>query len=288
MFVRRDPVLLLLVPILAVMSACAAAPQPTTSPSPTGSAADAVVALSPVPLGLSVPAGLAGDATVGVLAGPYIDTLAPEAAAQVQFRSSSGEPSMVANLLWFGVDSYTALMATADAPKGIELGFQGDHVLFVQPALDMPFDPASQDAVAYGALVERARDFRWYSMLDASLVLLRPCPVVDAMPVVKVNASMLAAITDYFDQQGLLPVRLLRPTAWVLDVFAQAVGTHECANPDGGLGGYSGAVPSGATEAVMAYTAHAPYEATGAAATFVTLARMPGLGWMVVSEGTGP
>lgn len=280
----------MLIPTLGLLVACAAAPTPTTSPSPSPSARPdtALMALSPVPLTLSLPPALAEKAWVAPLTGPYVTSLAPAAAVQLQYLNGTSDEPMIANLMWFTNARYTALMATPDAPKGIELGLQGDHVFFVQPALDMPFDPASTDGKDYGALVERARDFRWYAMSDPSLTLLRPCPTTESMPTVEVDASMLDAITNYFDKQNLTPVRLINPSAWVLDTQAHAVGTHACANPDGGIGGYTGAVPANATEAVMAYVAHKPYPATGAGSTFVTLAKVPGLGWMVVSEGTGP
>lgn len=244
--------------------------------------------LSPVPLMLSVPDALAEYTWVAPLTGPDVTALGPLAAAQLQYRKGTTDEPLIANLLWFTNARYTALMATPNAPKGITLGLQADHVLFLQPALDMPFEPASRDGKRYGALVERARDFRWYAMSDASLTLLRPCPIYNAMPTVIVDTAMLSAITNHFEDKGLAPVQLITPTARVLDVNAQSLGTHACANADGGVGGYTGAVPVGALEAVMAYVSHKPYAATGAGSTFVTLAKMPGLGWMVVSEGTGP
>lgn len=195
---------------------------------------------------------------------------------------------MAGNLLWFPIDRFNQVMATADAPKGIEVGIADGHVLFVQPALDMPFDPASPDGVAYGTLVERVRDFRWYAMSDPARTLLRPCPVMDALPTRPVEDAMLQVIRQHYADKGLAPVRLLKTAAWVLDVHAYQAGTHACANADGGSGGYSGAVPEGAIEAVMVYVRHQPYAATGAASSFVTLARMPAVGWLVVGEGTGP
>jgi hypothetical protein len=74
----------------------------------------------------------------------------------------------------------------------------------------------------------------------------------------------------------------------VLDVKEQSVGVHSCRNLDGGTGGYVGAVPLTATAAVMVYVKHEPYPTTQTPSNFVTLARMPGTGWTVVAEGTGP
>lgn len=290
MMLRRGTWMSMLVPTLGLLVACASPPTPTTSPGPTSSATPAValMTLSPVPLMLSVPDALAEFAWVAPLTGPDIAALGPSAAVQLQYRQGTTDEPMIANLMWFTNARYTALMARPDAPKGITLGLQADHVLFLQPALDMPFEPASQAGKRYGALVERARDFRWYAMSEPSLTLLRPCPVFDAMPTVIVDTAMLTAITNHFEDKGLAPVQLITLTAKVLDVDAQSLGTHACANPDGGVGGYTGAVPAGASQAVMAYVSHKPYAATGAGSTFVTLAKMPGLGWMVVSEGTGP
>lgn len=287
MMLRRGTLISVLVPALGLLVACASPPPPITSSAPPSSST-ALMTLSPVPFTLSIPAPLAEFAWVAPLTGPDITALGASAAIQVQYRNGTADEPVIANLLWFTNRRYTSLMATPNAPKGIEIGLQGDHVLLVQPALDMPFDPASQDGKRYGALVERARDFRAYAMSDSSLTMLRPCPVFDSMPTVAVNAAMLAVITVYFEEKNLAPVQLITATARVLDIHEQAIGTHECANPDGGTGGYTGAVPAAATEAVMAHVSHKPYPATGAGSTFVTLAKLPGLGWMVVSEGTGP
>ena len=279
---------LLLLPTLVLVAACAAAPTPTSSPSPTPSASEALLTLSPVPLTLTVPLSLDENAWVAPLNGDYVDALAADAAVQVQYRTDGDGEPMAGNLFWFTIDRFTTVMASEEAPKGIEVGLADGHVLFVQPALDMPFDPATSDGKAYGALVERVRDFRWYAMSDPGLTLMRPCPVYDALPTVPVDGAMLRVITDHFTEQGVAPAHLIDASARVLDVQAYALGTHECANPDGGSAAYTGAVPEGATDAVMAHVGHKAYPATGATASFVTLARMPGIGWMVVSEGTGP
>lgn len=279
----------LAIPLLLLLGACAAPPAATPAPTATSSATtDSLLTLSPVPLMLKVPLSVADSAWIAPLTGAYISQLAPAAAVQVQYRRGVESDAMVANLLWFNVPRFQQLMASAEPPKGITIGYQGDHVLFVQPALDMPFDPQSKRGLAYGALVERARDFRWYTMSDRARTLVRPCVGLDSLPTVPVDKDMLAAISTYFTAKGLAPIRLEMPDARVFDVFAQELGTHTCANPDGGLGAYSGAVPTGALEAVIAYVAHRPYPVTGGASTFVTLARMPGLGWLVVGEGTGP
>lgn len=287
---RRCSTTILAAIIALSLAGCVSAPRepwPTPSSSTTQAEGDVALDLSPVPARLMVPANAEPALAVAGLTGPDITAMAPDAAVQVSFLASDGSKPMVGNVLWFTVGRYTELIASVDAPKGIEVGIASEHVLFVQPALDMPFDPASADGVAYGSLVERVRAFRWYSSADAAAPLLRPCPVPDAWPTTPLTADMRAAIDAFFTTQGLLPVTVARDP-WVLDVDAQSKGTHECANPDGGMGGYVGAVPIGSTDAVMVLVHHAPYAVTGASDTFVTLARGAAGAWSVVSEGTGP
>ena len=160
-----------LLAMVVLLTGCGTTEQATPSAHPV--AATAYLTLSPVPLMLSVPARLADKAWVAPLTGDYIESLAPSAAVQVQFLTGSEVAPMIANLMWFTDVRYEELMATADAPKGIRMGVQDGFVLFVQPALDMPFDPASQQGKDYGALVERARSFSSYRMSDPTLTLLR-------------------------------------------------------------------------------------------------------------------
>ncbi|MFA5919540.1 MAG: hypothetical protein WC800_08405, partial [Candidatus Nanopelagicaceae bacterium] len=89
-------------------------------------------------------------------------------------------------------------------------------------------------------------------------------------------------------EKHLTPITIYKNQEMVLDVKEQSVGVHSCRNLDGGTGGYVGAVPLTATAAVMVYVKHEPYPTTQTPSNFVTLARMPGTGWTVVAEGTGP
>lgn len=117
---------------------------------------------------------------------------------------------------------------------------------------------------------------------------LTPCPVVANWPVKPVTADVLAVVTKYYADKQLTPITIYKNEEMVLDVKEQSVGVHSCRNPDGGTGGYVGAVPLTATAAVMVYVKHEPYPGTQTPSNFVTLALMPGTGWIVVGEGTGP
>lgn len=117
---------------------------------------------------------------------------------------------------------------------------------------------------------------------------LNPCPVVANWPVKPVTADVLAVVTKYYAEKKLTPITIYNNEQMILDVKEQSVGTHSCLNPDGGVGGYVGAVPLKATAAVMVYVKHQPYPTTQTPSSFVTLAQMPGTGWTVVGEGTGP
>jgi len=117
---------------------------------------------------------------------------------------------------------------------------------------------------------------------------LAPCPVVENWPVKPVTADVLAVVTQYYSEKHLTPITIYKNQEMILDVKEQSVGVHSCRNLDGGTGGYVGAVPLTATAAVMVYVKHEPYPTTQTPSNFVTLARMPGTGWTVVAEGTGP
>lgn len=117
---------------------------------------------------------------------------------------------------------------------------------------------------------------------------LTPCPVVANWPIKPVTADVLAAVTSYYAAKHLAPITIYNNEEMVLDVNEQSVGTHWCANPDGGKAGYVGAVPLTAIAAVMVHVKHLPYPTTQTPSNFVTLAKIPVTGWTVVGEGTGP
>ncbi len=117
---------------------------------------------------------------------------------------------------------------------------------------------------------------------------LTACPVVSDWPVRQVTAAVVAVVTQYYTAKHLTPITIYKDQETVLDVKEQSVGVHYCRNLDGGTAGYVGAVPLTATAAVMVYVKHQPYPTTQTPSNFVTLAQMPGTGWTVVAEGTGP
>jgi hypothetical protein len=117
---------------------------------------------------------------------------------------------------------------------------------------------------------------------------LTPCPVVANWPVKPVTADVLAVVTQYYSAKHLTPITIYKNQEMILDVKEQSAGVHYCQNVGGGTGGYVGAVPLTATAAIMVYVKHEPYPTTQTPSNFVTLAQMPGTGWTVVGEGTGP
>lgn len=117
---------------------------------------------------------------------------------------------------------------------------------------------------------------------------LTACPVVANWPMKPVTADVVAVVTQYYSAKHLTPITIYKNQETVLDVKEQSAGVHYCRNLGGSTGGYVGAVPLTATAAVMVYVKHEPYPTTQTSSNFVTLAQMPGTGWTVVAEGTGP
>lgn len=173
---RRTRLMLVLIPAICALAACSTTSPavPTETPTSTASHAEVFITLSPVPLMLRVNSAVSPFAWVGPLTGAYIDALAPTAAVQIQYMHGTADKPMIANLLWFTDTRYKQVMASTEAPKGTKIGTQGDHVLFVQTALDMPFDPRSKNADRFATLVEFAGQFDRYAMSNADLRLERP------------------------------------------------------------------------------------------------------------------
>jgi len=117
---------------------------------------------------------------------------------------------------------------------------------------------------------------------------LNPCPVMANWLIMPVSADVLAAVTYYYSAKHLTPITISKSQELNLDVKEQSAGWHYCQNVGGGTGGYAGAVPPKATAAVMVYVQHKPYPSMPITSNFVTLALIPGTGWRVVAEGTGP
>lgn len=103
-----------------------------------------------------------------------------------------------------------------------------------------------------------------------------------------VASAVLSVVTAYYTAKHLGPITTPFHYQTVLNVHEQLVGVHYCRNSGGGLSGYTGVVPANATAAVQVFAKHKPYPVVGATSNFVTLAAIPGVGWKVVGEGTGP
>lgn len=166
----------MLFPAIFVLAACTSTPSPSTyaTPKTHASAVQEFMTLSPVPLRIQVNSSVSPFMWVGPLTGAYIDALAPTAAVQIHYIYGTSDKPMIANLFWFTVARYNQLMASQNAPKGTELARQGEHVLFVQTSLEMPFDPKSKHANRFAEIVGMVGDFARYAMSNVNLKLARP------------------------------------------------------------------------------------------------------------------
>ncbi len=122
---------------------------------------------------------------------------------------------------------------------------------------------------------------------SASATTLPPCPTLATWPFKPITPVVKATLVYYYRARHLTPLSVYRNRMWVLNLALERVGTHWCANPDGGRSGYVGVVPKNARMAVMVRVTHRPYPVTGSATTFATLALLPA-GWKVVSDDTAP
>lgn len=119
---------------------------------------------------------------------------------------------------------------------------------------------------------------------------LRVLPICDAgvvRPTEAVSAQVVAAVTAYYADRHLNPIKIVRSQETILNVHEWPVGFNYCRNAGGGVGGESGFVPSHATSAVMVLVHHKPDPVTGFSTHFVSVALIPSVGWRVVGEFTG-
>jgi hypothetical protein len=172
---QRTRLWFVLLPVIFGLAACASTPSAST-PAATKAAASSVqvfMTLSPVPLRIRVNSSVSPFMWVGPLTGPYIDALAPTAAVQIHYIYGTPDKPMIANLFWFTASRFDELMMSPDAPKGTTLGTQGDHVLFLQTSLEMPFDPQSKHANRFAEIVGMVSDVARYAMSNSNLTLER-------------------------------------------------------------------------------------------------------------------
>ncbi|HQU25491.1 MAG TPA: hypothetical protein PLS29_00520 [Acidimicrobiales bacterium] len=121
----------------------------------------------------------------------------------------------------------------------------------------------------------------------ASATTLPPCPTLSTWPFTPITPVVKATLVYYYRARHLTPLRVYRNRVWVLNLALERVGTHWCANPDGGRAGYVGVVPKNARRAVLVRVTHRPYPVTGSATTYATVALLPA-GWKVISDDTAP
>ncbi len=121
----------------------------------------------------------------------------------------------------------------------------------------------------------------------ASATTFPACPTLSTWPVRPITPVEKATLVHYYRARHLTPLRVEGNRVWVLNLALERVGTHWCANPDGGRAGYVGVVPTNARRAVLVRVTHRPYPVTGSATTYATLALVPA-GWKVVSDDTAP
>jgi len=117
---------------------------------------------------------------------------------------------------------------------------------------------------------------------------LPACPNYSTLPVKPIAPAVKAALVKYYAARHLTPITVDRNRESILNLVLERVGVHYCRNLGGGRAGYVGVVPKQATAAVMVHVRHRAYAVTGSAYTFVTLAKIPGKGWKVLSDDTGP
>jgi len=122
----------------------------------------------------------------------------------------------------------------------------------------------------------------------STLKVLPSCNEAEIYPTRKVTHEIVSVVTRYYAVRHLTPITIFQNTETVRSVHEDAVGTNWCRYPGGGTAASGGYVPLTAEAAVEALVVHMPYPVTHFSSNFVTLAKLPGSGWTVVGEGTGP
>lgn len=274
--------LLILGASMILLAGCATSPtqSATESASPTATGGKLQMSLLAVPFTVAVPVADSGALRAAPVSGDWIDQMGPIAATQLTYTGVDGKPVFLANAFWFDTAQLNKILDPNEPPPGTTMATVGDRSLVVAVTVEMPYEVASADAKVYGALSELFREKDSYSQFG--------CPVVGDEPVRQVSQGVRDVVFAYFQGKDLLPMSIDGDQESVLDVQAQLAGTHSCFNEgSSGEAGYVAAVPADAVDAVRVYVKHKAYAATGATATFVTLAKV-GSSWSIVAEGTGP
>lgn len=108
------------------------------------------------------------------------------------------------------------------------------------------------------------------------------CQMVAERPIAKVPSEVLTLIKDKY--ADLAPVSILSQITGVVDVRAESVAPHICLYSDGRQMAYVGKVPTSATQAIEVAVKHQPDRVTGGTNSFVTFAKIPTKGWIIVDE----
>ena len=238
------------------------------------------VFLRDVPYTFRIPEELRTRVESAPLTDAWTAELAPLAATQLTFRSSSGEQTFLGNVFWFAAARYDALVTPDSPPPGLEVARTHDRVLAIAATVEMPFVPESSDGRAYGRIAELLR-------APSAFVPLARC-AADVGVVRELSAAVRRAIVDYYTAKDLDPVVFPEAKETLLDIEQHRLGIHACTYVDGGVSAWTGDVPMTANAAVRVFVRHEPYPVTDTPANFVTVARMPSGRWEIVGEATSP
>ena len=117
---------------------------------------------------------------------------------------------------------------------------------------------------------------------------LPDCSKVFLGPLKPLERDVATAALKYYQAKKLSPIKIYKNQEKVVVVKLWTVGVHRCLNPGGPSGAYVGAVPKNAKSAVQIYVYHKPYVEVPNNSHFLTVAKLPRKGWVVVSETTSP
>ena len=161
---RMRPVATSLVALVATsLVACA--------PSPTASEGDVLIALDPVPFVLEVPEGLAARLATRPLRDASFAAQAEAdgalAAVELVFTADDGTAITFLVAYEFPDEVFDGLRSPdAPPPYGAEILRRDGRVLSVAGPFDLPFEPTTDDAAAWGALYPISRDPTSYQRVD--------------------------------------------------------------------------------------------------------------------------
>lgn len=157
-------------------------------------------------------------------------------------------------------------------------GINGTMLLtfWTQPGVPV-ITPSPANAIAFRAVA--LYKLAALGVTDPEVV---PCQIVRERPIAKVPSEVGALIKTRYAK--LAPVKILYQYAQEVDIRAESVTPHICVYSDGRQVAYAGKVPTSATEAIQVDVKHAPSPPTESVESFLTFAKIPGQGWIIVDE----